>query len=376
MNNKKIKILQVIGTMNRGGIQNWLLQVIKNIDRNKYTIDLLYHTDKKCDYDDELDALGINKYCIANRNNILKYMIDLRRIILGHGPYDIVHSQVDRFGGFTSIIGYYCGIRKIIVHSRSANTVKEKKQGRTIYNYFMKLIIKKYATDLLAVSKEAGLRLYGPNVINDLRFKIVTSAIDLSPFENLRPDKEIKKLFDVPKNVRVIGHVGNLVLAKNHEFLIDICAEICHRRQDIIVMLVGEGAQRPFIEEKIRQLGLINRIILTGTRSDVPQLLFNVFDVLLFPSKWEGSPRTVVEAQAAGLPCIISDSITEQVDLVKSLITRISLNQPISTWVDATLGNLNKKEKINQAEALEKIINSNYNIKNNVKLLESIYNSA
>ena len=201
----------------------------------------------------------------------------------------------------------------------------------------MDFFIDKYATHLLGVSKEAAIGLFGSKVLSDPRYRILTSGIDLKPFGQRNYENEIRKKLTISEKTKVVGHVGRFSEAKNQMLFIEVASEICRRRQDISFLMIGDGPLRSEIESKIKTMGLKDRFVLTGMRSDVPILMENAIDVLLFPSKWEGSPRTLIEAQAAGLPCVISSTITEQADLVKPLIQRVSLTQPIAAWVKKVL---------------------------------------
>jgi glycosyltransferase involved in cell wall biosynthesis len=171
----------------------------------------------------------------------------------------------------------------------------------------------------------------------------------------------------------VIGHVGRFAEQKNHVFLLEIAAEVAKREPKMRLLLLGEGSLRSDIEQKVLEMGLSDRVIFAGTRPDVPEIMGSIIDVFLFPSLYEGLPLVLLEAQAAGLPCIFSDAIAEETDTVKPLLQRLSLSQPPLDWAHAVLAQQNLPSAITQFDALSLVETSPFNIETSVKKLESIY---
>lgn len=227
---------------------------------------------------------------------------------------------------------------------------------------FEKRKIPKYADKLFACGDEAGRWMF-----NTDDFEVLNNAIDtdLYAYNKEKADK-VKKEFGI-ENKFVVGHVGRFNPQKNHEFLIDVFNEIQKVKEDSVLMLVGDGDLRPEIEKKVRDLGLSDKVIFTGVRSDVNDLMQGM-DVFLFPSLYEGLGIVLIEAQAAGLKCIISDNIPKDGVLTDD-VTCISLTQSPIVWANEIL----KYQEYKRANNKEIIKKANYDIKNNAKKLEQFY---
>ena len=180
--------------------------------------------------------------------------------------------------------------------------------------------------------------------------------------------KKKRKELGIEDNSFVVGHVGRFADVKNHLFLLDVFIEISLSRPSAELLLVGDGELRSKIEEKAAELRLKNKVIFTGDRSDVNELMM-VMDVFVFPSKYEGLPVTLVEAQCSGLPCLVSDMIPSDSILIKELVQVCSLQDPASDWADAALQCRNE----NRIACAEKIKEAGFDIEKNAKWLEEFY---
>ncbi len=370
------RILQVIGAMQRGGIETWLIQILRRLDRERFTMDLLYHTTGKCAYDDEIRALNYRIIPCLGVSNPLVYTKNFLRILRHSGPYDIVHSQLLHFSGLHMRLAYSQGVPRRIVHSRNTPKTTSPSWLQRLTWPILDKWTNRYATHLLAVNQDSAAGLYGPGALNDPRCRILTSAIELGPFQTAPCREELRRSLSFDNHVLVVGHVGRFSEAKNHDFFLEVAALLAQQRPEVRFLLVGDGPLRPRIEQKAEQLGLTGRLVFAGVRPDVPQLLMGAMDLLLFPSKWEGSPRVLMEAQAAGLPCVISDVISEESILAAPLIRRIPLTAPPSEWVAAVLSVLGAPRPLTQPEALAMVERSPFNIDLNVRQLEEIYSGG
>jgi glycosyltransferase involved in cell wall biosynthesis len=198
-------------------------------------------------------------------------------------------------------------------------------------------------------------------------------GVDLTPFQTPVDGLALRQELGIPKDAFVLGHVGRFEEQKNHLFLLEIAAAVIQKEPLTRLLLIGDGSLRSVIEDKIKQMGLTPYVIFAGLRSDVPQLIQSVMDVFLLPSFHEGLPVVGMEAQAAGLPLILSDVITEELDLVKPLIKRLSLSQGASEWAKAVLESPSLKSLYPQAESLTSMENSPFNIAYSVQDITKIY---
>lgn len=181
-------------------------------------------------------------------------------------------------------------------------------------------MLKKFATDGLACSAQAAADLYGTRWRNDTRFKVLTCGINLAPYKQLRFGREIirKELGILAEDKYIIGHIGSFEKQKNHTFILDVFKELILINTRVLLLLISSGSLIDYIKKRVNDEGLKDRVTFTGIRSDVPELL-NAMDVFFFPSLFEGLGLALIEAQVSGLPCLISDVIPEEADVVKSL---------------------------------------------------------
>jgi glycosyltransferase involved in cell wall biosynthesis len=370
-----IRILHVVGGMNRGGVETWLMHILRHIDRDQFEMDFLVHTEKPCSYDDEVRSLGSQIIPCLDPSKPLLYVRNFKRILREYGPYDIVHSHVHHFSGYVLLLAKQAGISVRIAHSHNDNSSAEAKAGfyRRLYLTLTEWWIARYATLGFGCSRKAVADLFSPSWESDPRWQLLYYGIDLNPLRDRIDPVALRSELGIPSEAFVIGHVGRLVKQKNHLFLLEIAAEVAKHEPKMRLLLVGEGSLRANIDQKVLQLGLSEIVIFAGVRPDVPHIMRGVMDVFLFPSLHEGLGLVLIEAQAAGLPCIFSNVVPEEADAIKPLVQRISLSQPVSEWVQVVLRQREMRSTITPSDALALVETSPFNIETSVKQLESIY---
>lgn len=379
---RPLKILNVVGSMNRGGIETWLMHVLRNIDRNLFQMDFMVHTLKSCDYDDEIRSLGcriISSPYLPHPSKLWwTYAENFRQILQQYGAYDVVHSHVHYFDGQILRIAKQAGVPVRISHSHNdTSVVSQAGWKKRFYSVLMNSLISRHATIGLACSQQAAVDLFGKNWQNDRRWQILYCGLDMSPFQEPVDPVEVRSELGIPQDAFVIGHVGRFESQKNHHFLVKIFAEIARRESKICLLLVGNGSLRSQIERELAQLSLTDKVILTGVRPDVPRIMLGAMDAFVFPSLYEGLGLVLIEAQAAGLPCVLSDVVPEAADVVKPLLSRLSLSQSASQWADVILAQKNEAFKIEQSAALSMIKhNSPFSIETSAKSLTDIYSGS
>lgn len=372
-NKKTIRILQVVGGMNRGGTETWLMNVLRNIDRTSFHMDFLVHTMNPCDYDDEIRSLGSRVIPCLYPSNSWLYMQNFKKVMRENGPYDIVHSHLHQFSGYILRLAYKAGVPTRIAHSHLDTSMLQPGLPRRVYNFAMQRWLAKYATHCLSVSREAQSALFGPDQKLDSRYRVLYCSIDFAPFRCAVDPVAIRSKLRIPVDAFIMGHVGRFTEQKNHDFLVDIANEVFNREPNAYLLLVGDGPLRPDVEQKVVELGLVNRVVFAGSRSDVPDLMLGAMDAFIFPSYYEGLGLALIEAQAAGLPCIVSEVIPGEADIVELLITRLPLSQTACPWADEILSVKNRRLPLTQLESLNLAENSSFNINLGLKELERIY---
>lgn len=370
-----IRILHVVGGMNRGGVETWLMHILRHIDRDRFRMDFLVHTEQPCAYDDEVRAFGSKIIPCLHPSQPWLYARTFKRILREYGPYDIVHSHVHHFSGYVLRLAQQAGIPVRIAHSHNDPSLIDARAGwyRRLYFALTKWWIVRHATLGLGASRQAGAALFSPAWGTDPRWRLLYYGIDLTPFQVFVNLVAVRAELGIPSDAFVIGHIGRFEEQKNHVFLVEIAAEVAKREPRMRLLLVGDGSLRPEIEQKVAQMGLVDQVIFTGSRPDVPRIMLGAMDVFLFPSLHEGLGLVLIEAQAARLPCIFSDVVPEEADVVKPLVHRISLSQPPSVWADAVMATKQDTLTITPLETLATLGKSLFDIKKGAKELELYY---
>lgn len=370
-----IRILHVVGGMRRAGIETWLMQVLRHIDRDRFQMDFAVHVPYACDYDNEIHALGSKTIQCLYPSRPWVFAQNFQKVLREHGPYDIVHSHVHHFSGYIMRLAKQAGVRVRIAHSHN-NTSKIEAQAplyRQFYLALMKRWLDRYATVGLGASRQALPDLFGEAWETEPRWQVFYCGIDIAPFQECVAPTAVRSELGISADALTIGHVGRFEAQKNHEFIVEVAVEVAKREPKMCLLLIGDGPLRPQIERQVTQMGLGDRVIFTGTRPDVAKLMLGAMDVFLFPSLFEGLGLVAIEAQAAGIPCVFSDVIPVEANLIEPLVRRLSLSQPASRWAEAVLAAKASQMRMPQAQALSLVENSSFNVQTSVKNLEQLY---
>lgn len=358
-----IRVLQVIGGMNFGGAENFLMNMYRNIDRTKVQFDFLVN--RKGVFDDEIKELGGNVYYIPALQKVgpIIYVHNLKNF-LNNNNYSIVHSHLNQVTGLILETAKKCGVKVRIAHCHSSSNSSYNFITR-IYKNYLNTKINKNATIFFACSEIAAQWLFKEKANEAI---IIKNAIDIDRFKfNEEKRKLIRKELKINENEIVVGHVGRFSTVKNHKFLIEIFNEFQKNNENTKLLLVGDGPLRNEIENQTAELNITDKVILVGNKKNVEDY-YNAMDLFVFPSLYEGLPLTVIEAQINGLSCYLSDTISREVDITSS-ICFISLSSSIKkVWIKYM--NSFSKERLDN---LNKIKDKGYDIKEIVKLLENVY---
>lgn len=363
-----MRVLHVVHSMNRGGLETFIMNIYRKIDRTKVQFDFLVHTNEECAYDQEIKDLGGKMYSVPNRRKgLLKYYKALNTFFKNHSEYKIVHQHLSSLTNVAPLkIASKYKVPVRIVHSHNT-----KQGGYWLHKYihkFNQLFVKSFATHYFACSDLAAKWLYPNNIYEKNKFEIINNAIDTDDFLfNANSRNSIRKEFNFEDKF-VIGHVGRFHPQKNHDFLIDVFKYINERNKDTKLLLIGDGYLRSDIKRKAKKLDLMDNVIFTGVRSDIPDLL-NSMDVFVMPSHHEGLPVTVVEAQASGLPCVLSNNITNEVEIIGN-VDWCDLDDNLSVWSKKILKYKNANIKRNTRE---KIIEAGFDTKHVANELMKFY---
>ena len=324
-----IRVLQVVTNMDRGGLESMLMNYYRHIDREKIQFDFLVHRQERAAFDDEIEALGGRIYRLPRLVPWSKsYLSTLNRFFDEHTGYKVVHVHQDCLSSVILKAAKQHDVPVRIAHSHNANQDKNLKYPIKLW---YKRSIPEYATNLFACGKDAGDWMFG-----GASYQIINNAIDVAAY-TYDPTKrqEMRRQLGLTGEL-VVGHVGRFNPQKNHPFLLDIFAALLKKEPNAVLLLVGGGADMPKIQAKAQELGIAERVRFLGVRSDVADLM-QAMDVFVFPSLYEGLPVTMVEAQASGLPCIISDKVPPECILTDGLVNIMPLSVRPEAWAEKIL---------------------------------------
>jgi glycosyltransferase involved in cell wall biosynthesis len=374
---RPVRILHVLGGLDCGGVETWLMRVLKLIDRERFQIDIMIHSLELGFYHVEARALGCRILPCLYPTQPWRYAAEFLRLLQEYGPYDVVHSNVHFFSGYILQLAKIAQIPCRIAHSHNDHSTVENKANwlRQSYLSLMKRLILQSATHGLATSQQSAQDLFGAAWRKDKRMSLLFVGLDLGLLETKVIPSVVRQEWGIPADAWVMGHVGRFETQKNHDFLVQIAAEVIRQRPNSYLMLMGRGSLQPQIEQQVEDLGIGDRVIFTGSRSDITAILLGAFDTFIFPSLHEGLGVALMEAQAAGLPCLISDVVPIEADVVPDLVKRLSLSQSSVEWANALLTHSQNTARKSSQETLPLLKESPFNMENSVPLLEALYSS-
>ena len=369
-----LRVLHVVGCMNRGGVETWLMHVLRHSDATRIRHEFLVHTRTPGLYDAEIRDLRSDLISVPWTRTPPMYSVCLRRHLRRRGPYDVVHSHVHHYSGLVLRAAWREKVPCRVAHSHNDTRQSEGRAGALRHSYvkLMKRWLTRYTTDRLAVSRESAMALAGTGGLTNERWTILCYGHDFSPFQT-RPDRgAVRAALGLNPDTIVVGHVGRFDVQKNHTFLLRVAAELARLRPNVKLLLVGDGPLKKAIERRSIASRLQHIVAFTGLRADVPTLLMGAMDVFVFPSLYEGLPLACTEAQAAGLPLIISDSITPDVDVVPGLVRRLPTSASPQQWAADCL-TAASSPRVDPARAVALLKQSQFNISSCVTKLEAVY---
>lgn len=333
MGENPIRIAQVIGKWVGGGVEAVVMNYYRNIDRKKVQFDFICDDDSTNIPYEEIEKLGGKVILIPPYQKVFKYHKKLKQVLM-KGKYKIVHSHINTLSVFSLWAAKSAKVPIRIAHSHSTTNKKEKKKN--LLKQILRPFSKVFATNYMCCSELAGRWLFGDKVYDDGRVYLLNNAIDLERFvynEDVRRSKRQELLID--DDTLVIGHIGRFVEQKNHRFLIDIFSEINKIEPHSVLLLAGQGPLVDEIQDKVKSMNLSSNVRFLGQRNDANEL-YQAFDIFLLPSLYEGLPVVGVEAQAAGLLCILSDDMTKETKVLDSTIF-LSLSSDAKVWANTIL---------------------------------------
>lgn len=324
-----IRILHMIGSLNIGGSQSMVLNLYRAMNREKIQFDFVIDHPNELELADEIEALGGRIYTMPRFNgmNFLQIRRAWEKFFANHTEYRILHSHVRSYASLFLPIAKKHGV-KTIIHSHSMSNGTGL---MAIYKSLLQFPLRFQADYFFSCSKAAGEWLFGKYVIQSPNYFMIPNGIDIEKFLfNAENRMRLRSELGIPEEAMVIGHVGRFHEAKNHCFLIQVFYEVLKRDDTAKLVLVGDGDLRSSIEKQCVEFDIMDKVFFVGAQADTAQY-YSAFDVFLFPSKWEGLPVSVIEAQVAGLYCLLADTVTKEVCLTEP-VENLSLELCAETW--------------------------------------------
>ena len=355
-----IRILQVLGSLQRGGAETMIMNVYKKIDREKVQFDFLVKEHTDSGYEQDVKNLGGRIFCVesARKIGIFKYIKELTSVMKNNGPYDIIHSHVNTLSGLILFAAKKANIKVRISHS---HTTKQD-------NKILKKMIALFATNRIACGQDAGKALFGK-----ASFTIIPNGISMDNFlTSQNEQKELKKTLNIDDTAISICHIGRFVEVKNHIFIVELAEKLKENDVRFQLYLLGDGPLYENIKNLINTNGLNNYIKLVGSVPNANEYL-KACDLFILPSLYEGLPVTLIESQCTGTYSIVSDNISKEADFDLNLVKFLPLN--IDKWVEY----IKRKKhfhKLDKDIVENRFIQKKYDINVSSKMLLDYYINA
>lgn len=364
-----IRVLQVLGGTNLGGAESRVMDLYRNMDRTKVQFDFAVHTQKKGFFDEEIESLGGHIYRLPRFvvYNWFPYQKAWKQLFAAHSGYACVHGHMTSTASLYLPIAKKAGVRVTAAHARSAGVDSGMKGTVT---RLIRRPLAKRADFCFGASALAGEAVFGKKAAAQGKVFVWPNAIEAGRYAYDRAMREKMRAQLMLGQSLVLGHVGRFHPCKNHTFLLDIFAAVCDRHADSRLLLLGEGDGMEEIRKKARELGVLDRVEFLGNRANVSDY-YQAMDCFVFPSLYEGMPGTVLEAQTAGLSCVIADTVTREVGIT-DLASFLPLTAPKEVWAAEIL---KKRPDVRRSRA-EEIRRSGYDIKTQAAQLQHFYETG
>lgn len=367
-----IRILHVLGTLNLGGAESRVMDLYRNIDHSKIQFDFLIHSEGIQHYEKEAESLGGKVYRLPRFKvyNYFSYKKAVKDFFKEHPEIKAVHGHMTSTAGIYLPLAKKQGIPMTIAHARSAGVDSGLKGKLTL---FLRRNLKNKTDYCFTCSALAGEAVFGKKAMKEGRVQILPNAIEADKYSyNEEIRIKIRKELGI-ENQLVLGHVGRFSFMKNHKFILDIFEELVKIESNAILLFLGEGEYREEIRSLVKEKRWEEKVLFLGNKRNVSDY-YQAMDFFIFPSIFEGLPGTVVEAQAAGLPCLISDTITKEV-MITPLVRQLSLKQSPSVWAREVFSLLSKENK-RDTKPLSLVKKSGFDVKAQVEKMTSFYQTA
>jgi glycosyltransferase involved in cell wall biosynthesis len=324
--NIKIKrMLCILSSMDAGGAETFLMKVFRNIDKTRYMMDFCLSVQRKSFYENEIEMLGGKIFrVIPKSDNFIQSFLTIRRIVK-HNKYNYVMLCNQYALAVVDLIAAKCGGAKILAYRANSTSISRGGSLRFIYHNLLRVPAKTISNVKISPSIVSAKFVFGDRALQDKKFYLIRNGIDLSLYYyNIEKRNMLRSKLGI-NSAFAIFQVGRFSPEKNHAFTLVVFARFVKIRPNSILLLAGSGLLLEDCKERANELGITDKVMFLGVRHDIPEL-FQAVDILILPSKYEGMPNAVIEAQATGLPCLVSDTVTPEAN-VTGLVSYLPLKE-------------------------------------------------
>lgn len=368
----RLRVLHVTPPFHNKQAEEWIAGITRHMNSKRFQFDFTRTPGHETAYDAELVSRGSRLIPLPSAHQRAAFLRALRRAMIDNGPYDIVHAHAFAFSGLVQLQAMRAGISVRITqaHGDRRKDQRDAKLRGTLYGWLMRRLIQSCSTAGLVSDIVSASALFGQYWWFKGKWQMMPPGIDAEIFAQPL-DQTLRQSFGLTAQTKIIGHVGSFHIERNHDLLISIFERLARHEPAAVLLLIGDGPMRPAIEQRVRASKISPRVIFAGERDDIAECL-KIMDLFMYPSLHETSGQRFIEAQAAGLPCLISDAVPEDMDVVKGSIMRLALEEGIDPWVEkARL--LLKAPRPHAGLALETIKASEYTLASNADHLAHLY---
>jgi len=325
-----VRLLCLVSAMNAGGAETFLMKLYRKLDRTKYQMDFCVNVQEPAFYDAEIKSLGGRIHYVPPKTvDYTAYARELKKCIRENGYKNVLRITSNGLGFLDCRIAKKAGATKCIV--RSSNSADAEGLRAVIAHRLGRLLFSRYIDVKIAPSDLAAKYTFGEKAYSRGQVSILHNGLDVDAFAFREADRRaVREEWNISEDAQLLGHVGRFMKQKNHPFLVEVFSAYHREHPNARLVLVGDGEEAELVRQLVEQKGLAANVIFAGVRSDVPKLL-SAMDALLLPSLYEGMPNVVIEAQANGLPCVISDTITREAN-VTGLVSYLPITEGTAPW--------------------------------------------
>ena len=330
MGQSTLRVAQITGIMNNGGVEAVVLNYYRAIDKSRVQFDFFVDETSSFPQREEIERLGGRCFLVPSYAHTYRYVRALRKLLRKH-RYTIVHSQLNTMGVFSLFAAWLARVPVRICHNHS--TAHRSEGKKNLMKQLLRPFSHLFATHYFACGDTAARWMFGNRLVNAGRVTILPNAIDLTLYRYSAADrKAVRTEIGADEHTLVVGHIGRFVFQKNHALLLQIFRALLHAHPDSILMLAGEGELLEETQALALQLGIEANVRFLGVRNDANRL-YSAMDVFCLPSFFEGLPVVMVEALANGLCCVVSDQVTRELNAFS--VKQLPLEADTARWAEA-----------------------------------------